>query len=25
MERVPDYDDTVYLSWGSDGLVVLEK
>jgi len=25
MERTPDYDDTVYLSWGSDGLVVLEK
>ena len=25
MPRVPDYGDTVYLSWDSDQLVVLEK
>jgi putrescine transport system ATP-binding protein len=25
MERMPDYGDTVYLSWQSDCLVVLEK
>jgi len=25
MERAPDYGDTVFLSWGSDCTVVLEK
>jgi putrescine transport system ATP-binding protein len=25
LERAPDYGDTVYLSWGSDHLVVLGK
>jgi putrescine transport system ATP-binding protein len=25
MERAPDYGHTVYLSWGADQLVVLEK
>jgi putrescine transport system ATP-binding protein len=25
MQRPPDYGDTVYLSWGSDTLVVLGK
>jgi putrescine transport system ATP-binding protein len=25
LERTPDYGDTVYLSWGADQLVVLEK
>jgi putrescine transport system ATP-binding protein len=25
LERAPDYCDTVYLSWGAESLVVLEK